>query len=231
MHNVIVVEDSEECQLVVRQALAQSSVNIFSAGSVAKARELFANTKQVELVLLDIGLPDGDGMALLTELQSKFKDVPVLFMTSRAETTSKIVAFSLGAEDYLVKPVDPFELRARVEMRLRKSQSRKLSESTLKRGQLTLETSLLKATVENLNNGMPLDLTTKEFKILAFLALHEGDVFSRRQLVDAIWGNNVHVLDRTIDSHVCSLRKKLGACGKYVESIPSAGYRFLSRPS
>lgn len=230
MFKVLLVEDSEECQLLVKKALSKSDVEILPALKLQTAMDLVKNAANdtIHLILLDLMLPDGDGIQLLNVLQTHehLHEVPIFLLTSKEELTSKVTAFSLGAEDYLVKPVDPIELKARVEMRLRKTQQKKKSLEVLKKGDLSLNLSLMKATVIKGEQEEVLDLTSKEFKILSFLAQNEGQVYSRSQLVKKIWGDSVHVLDRTVDSHVCGLRRKLSEHAEYIESIPGAGYRF-----
>ena len=228
MPQILVIEDSEDCQLVINYALKPAGLTVVSATSASQAQKLFTQHK-FDMALVDIGLPDGDGLSLVKQLKAdqKNKNLPVFFLTGKEDIDSKLKAFEIGADDYLVKPVNPQELRARVEMRLKKS--RALNEVALY-GKLELNLPLLRA--RNLDGGKDetIDLTGKEFKILSFLASGEGQVFSRGELVEAIWGKSVHVLDRTVDSHVCAIRRKLGELASYVESIPGEGYRFRSKP-
>jgi len=154
------------------------------------------------------------------------KETPVFFLSSKAELDSKVTAFNLGADDYIVKPINPVELRARVEMRLKKSKS--VVTDVVVRGDLTIELSLLKGSRMIDGSSRDMQLTAKEFKILAFLVQNENKVFSRANVVEAVWGGGLHVLDRTVDSHIYGLRKKMGPIAYYVDCIPGAGYRFIA---
>lgn len=229
MHQILLVEDSEECQLMTIQALIGIDMNIRTAKSIKQAIHLIDSHKQdIDLVLLDLGLPDGHGLEVLNHIQSisKAKDIPVFLLTSKSDIESKVSAFSLGADDYLIKPIDPIELRARLDMRLRKTRTQKRSLQTIRKRNLKIDIALMKASLEKDNREIDLELTVKEFKILSLLVQNEGHVYSREELVKVIWGNSTHVLARTIDTHVCSLRKKLRSFASAIECIPSVGYRF-----
>lgn len=226
MYNVLLVEDSDTCRLVASRALAGLDINLVSAVTLAEA-ESHIRKGNFDLVLLDLVLPDGDGLSLLNALQSDptAQEMPVLLLTTKDDLASKVSAFSLGADDYLIKPINPIELKARVEMRLRKLVNKKREGRVLKLGGLRLNIPMLKASLLREDNEVSVDLTAKEFKILAFLAQNPDQVFSRAQLMKAIWGNSTHVIDRTVDSHVCGLRKKIRPYSEYIECIPTAGYR------
>lgn len=232
MHRILLIEDSADYRLVVQRALKSPTLEVTAVSGLKEARAAIAQAYVPDLILLDLSLPDGDGFELLSELQAsdRFRKIPIYLMTGNERISSKVTAFNLGAEDYLIKPVNPAELRARIEMRLRKA-SQQATAETLKRGALTLHIPLLQASLDSGSGAEPLELTAKEFKILLYLAQNEGSVHSRAGLVDAIWGKSVHVLDRTVDSHVCSLRRKLGRHSGYIESVPGEGYRFNARGS
>lgn len=221
MRHLLVIEDSESSLKVVQGALNGLGLEFTVARSLAEAKKALENGTSYAMVLLDIGLPDGEGLSLLRDYK-ELKHTPVLLLTGKEDIETKVSAFELGAEEYLVKPVNPRELRARVEARLRKSDA---PNDTIRRGQLALNFPLMKASV--IENGVetPIDLTSKEFRLVATLAQHEGQVFSRADLVKAIWGN-MHVVSRTVDSHICGARRKLGPAGKYIKSVTGAGYKF-----
>ena len=140
---------------------------------------------------------------------------------------SKVTAFNLGADDYLVKPISGVELRARVEMRLKKSTHLQTVQNKLVKGNLILDVALLRASVQEGDQTKTVPLTAKEFKILTVLAQNERQVYSRQNLVKHVWGDSIHIQERTVDSHIFGLRKKLGLYGDYIECIPHAGYRFV----
>ena len=227
MDKVLLVEDSVEFQLMVRRSLESSELSVALASSVAEVERLIAmNEVSYGLAILDLSLPDGDGFEVLEKLRraGMGKETPVFFLTSETELKSKVTAFHLGADDYLIKPISPVELKARVEMRLAKV--RALHADRIERGDLTVD--LTNVTAFRNDGGLLVDLslTGKEFKLLSFLIRSENHIFSRIELVEAVWGKGLHILDRTVDSHIYGLRKKMGPVANYIESIPQAGYKF-----
>lgn len=229
MHNVVLVEDSEEYQLIVSRSLANAGIELHIASSYREVAKVVSHLgrSKIDLAILDLVLPDGDGFQVLEDLRraGMTRETPVFFLSSQTELDSKVTAFNLGADDYIVKPINPVELRARVEMRLKKSKS--AVTDILVRGDLTIEMSLLRGSRRMDGVLKDMQLTAKEFKILAFLVQNENKVFSRANVVEAVWGAGLHVLDRTVDSHIYGLRKKLGPIANYVDCIPGAGYRFV----
>jgi two-component system phosphate regulon response regulator PhoB len=173
---------------------------------------LSRSNNQFDLILIDIMLPDGDGFKLCANIQSgtygfNEDETSVVFLTAKGEISDKVLGFSLGADDYIVKPFDPIELKARVQARLKKAQKVKLKENILTKEGLELNVSMQKVTW---SEG----------------AKHEDHVFTRDQVIDAVWGAGVHILDRTIDTHISNLRKKLSCSRFTVRSVHGVGYRF-----
>ena len=231
MFKVLLVEDIEECQLVVKRALANAGCELVIASTLKDALEKARSNTDFHLTILDIGLPDGEGMSVLEEMRHSRPLMPIFLLTSFNDLDSKVTAFNLGADDYLVKPISAIELRARVEMRLKKTHAVLTPQTTIRKGGLALDLSVLRAHIESEGEAHPLQLTAKEFKILALLMQNEGRVYARQDLVKSIWGNDVHILERTVDSHIFGLRKKLKAHSACIECIPHVGYRFLSNPA
>lgn len=229
MFHVLLIEDSMECQLVTKRALAGSGIDLTCASTLIEALTCISDISRrpIDLILLDRCLPDGDGMTVLEELHMlNLSPSPSVFLlTSTGEISSKVTAFGLGAEDYLVKPVNPLELRARIE-RMHKKKNHKWAQ-TLVKGELFLDLALMRAFIVSAQGREQLDLTGKQFKILLFLAQNEGKAFVRHDLVKAVWGESLHILDRTVDSHIYGLRKKLMHLSHYIECIPHLGYRFV----
>jgi two-component system response regulator ResD len=179
--------------------------------------------ERFDVVLLDVMLPDGEGFTLCREIQGdgRHADTAVVFLTARDATEDRIAAFRVGADDYVEKPFDRRELHARVTARLRRLQGLRDRETTLVRGELRLDLRTQKAAVRD----QDLDLTPHEFRLLFQLARDEDRPRSRRELMESVWGNVV-VYERTIDSHLSNLRKKLGPCAGYIRSVRGIGYRF-----
>lgn len=222
MYRVLLLEDSKECQTVIEKALSAPDIQLVKAETIAQAATALKEIN-FDIALLDIVLPDGEGFQIFDQIK-KTMDIPVFFLTSIEEIDTKLAAFESGADDYLVKPVNPLEIRARVIMRLKKN--KQAAGATLQKGDLQVDMTSMKAFMNVNGNPQDLELTGKELKILVNLLKSEGQVQSRSDLVKTIWGEGVHVLSRTIDSHVCSLRKKMGSYGPCIESIPKVGYRF-----
>jgi DNA-binding response OmpR family regulator len=231
MSKILFVGKPEEGSSLA-QSLQNSDLQLQIAPTSRDAvRTLDSSESEIDLILLSWALPDGSGLHILNHVQSHevSRYIPVFLLSNQADLASKISAFSLGADDYLVEPVDLLELRARMEMRLRKSQQTRRKPEVLRKGNLELNIPLMKASKKTGSQIETIELTGKEFRILAFLAQNEGQVYSRSELVRAIWGEATHVLDRTVDSHICGLRRKLDHCADYIECIPSVGYRFATQ--
>ncbi len=217
---VLVVEDSPDQRVLLEQILSPR-FRVRVADSFEQAVRAIGD-RVPDLLILDVSLPDGDGFQLLAKLQEEPRtaELPVLFLTARSDVRDKVLAFSLGADDYLVKPVDPRELRARIERRLQPR-----GNPVLVRGPLRLDVATLRAWLTDAGGEQAIDLTPHEFRILHLLAGHEARVFSRSQLLAQLWENTV-VTPRTVDTHVSNLRNKLGRFRACIHSVRGVGYRF-----
>lgn len=177
-----------------------------------------------DLVLLSLELSDGSGINLLNELERSGSDARVLVLSRRSDLQSKLAAFSLGADDYVVTPCEPLELRARVHALLRRANPRDPRNQTLRRGSLIF--SLAHQRVFLMRDGKhELPLTPIEFRLLYLLARNEDRILSRAQILDEIWGNS-SVIDRTIDTHISNLRRKIRESDRHIRATPGAGYSF-----
>jgi two-component system, OmpR family, phosphate regulon response regulator PhoB len=225
MRSILSVEDSPDSQRLIARALG-SEFRVVFAQSLQEATEKL-EAEVPDLVLLDVSLPDGDGFQLCSLLQTddRTRDIPILLLTARSEVRDRIMAFSLGADDYVEKPFDLLELRTRVEARLRKSAARADRGQVIRKGKLRIDVTLHR--VEYVTDGgeQEISLTPHEFRVLCRLASHEHRVFTRGQLLADLW-NDVVVTERTVDTHVSNLRRKLGGAGHYVKSVRGVGYRF-----
>lgn len=227
---ILVIDDAADHQLLVRKSL-EKICRIVPAYSLAEAdTELDRNS--FSLILLDVGLPDGDGFSYFAKLktQEHTAEIPVIFITSKSETPNEAMGFSLGAEDYIAKPVDPLRLRSRIEARLKLLASRRQSEMTICKGDLKLSISFQRLAILREGRELPVNLTPIEFKLLFFLLRHEDHVLSREQLLTAIWDNAAEVFDRTIDMHISKLRKKIAMSEFQIKAVHGMGYR-MSKPS
>ncbi|MDZ4661904.1 MAG: response regulator transcription factor [Pseudomonadota bacterium] len=229
MYQILLVEDSLDYQNLVSKIL-EPVAKVYAVPTIADAIKV-VKTNIFDLYLLDIMLPDGEGFELASIIKeaTQNKEIPIVFLTGRGETVDKVKGFRLGADDYIVKPFDYLEFKARIESRLIKYKNRKEQQSeTLTIGNLRLQTSLQKATLINKNSD--LGLTPLEFKIIFCLASNQNEIISREKLVEIVWGKGIHI-GRSIDTHVNALRKKMGTSGTCLKSSYGKGYYFRLDPN
>lgn len=184
----------------------------------------YLSTDVPDLLILDLMLPDIDGLELCKTLRNSpaTSKMPIIILTAKIDETDKIVGLELGADDYVTKPFSPRELIARVKAILRRTSQEKDKTEIIKIGDLlTIDVNKMEVFVE----GEKVDLTLTEFKLLKHLAEKPGWVFSRERLLNAVWGDEKPVLDRTIDVHIKKLRDKLGKAGKLIKSVRGLGYK------
>ncbi|TMA27641.1 MAG: response regulator transcription factor [Deltaproteobacteria bacterium] len=224
MAGVLVVEDCPDTRRLIERALG-SEFALRPCEGLAEARAALAEATP-DLVILDIGLPDGDGMALCSELRSDdaTRSVPVIFLSSRNAVDTKVTAFGLGADDFVDKPFNGAELRARVAARLRRRADKDNAVRVL--GPLRIDRGRFKA--HRVEDGVEhdLDLTAHELRLLVALAETPGRVLSRAELARVLVGDCV-ITERTIDTHLCNLRRKLGPLRDWIETVRGVGYRMV----
>ena len=231
MQKILLVEDELETQFLVK-ALLHQKYELIIAGTAREARDLARNL-ELDLVLLDVGLPDGNGFEVFTELRalSNLEGVPIVFLTGKSGVTDRVAGFALGADDYVVKPFEPLEFRARVEAKMMARRSRKTASDRIRKGRLELDREMFRAfTVDEHGKSTDLNLTPYEFRLLIHFVTHEGHLLSRTDLMSAVWGDQVHVLKRTIDRHISTLRRKLDSPQETLEAVHGLGYRFSIIP-
>jgi len=225
-HRIFVVEDDTDISRLLRHHLEMAGYRV----------RAFANTSQVlseaqkerpSLFLLDIMVPGGDGLELCRQIRqggSNIAGVPIIFLTAKTEETDRIVGLEMGADDYVTKPFSPRELVARVKAVLRRSE-RPLPPSVINLGDLSIDSSSMILTV----SGQPTMTTATEFRLLYHLASHPGKVFTRDQLLDAVWRDTSFVTPRSVDVYVRKLREKIERDPedpRYLKTVRGAGYRF-----
>ena len=180
-----------------------------------------------DLIVLDIMMPEMDGFELYQKIKSdkNYQDIPIIFLTAKSGETDEIKGLNLGASDYIQKPISPKKLVARIKSNLRKSvqsETKKRSNENLKIGPLEIDVEKFVVKIDNKNKFFP----RKEFQLLYFLASNSGKVMKRETLLKEIWGNDVYVIDRTIDVHIRKVREKLGKHSELIETIKGVGYKF-----
>ncbi len=224
MYRILLVEDSKEIQQMVVQTTAPLAELTWAKTVQEAGQALTGNT--FDLIILDVELPDGNGIEYCTQLQGTHAQIPIFILTAHTELSEKVLGFSAGADDYITKPFSPLELRARLEARLRKSKQREALSDTYKWKELQISKSRQEVSIQDEGSLHKVDLTALEFKILLYFALRPGEVIARDQMLNDIWGEDIHVYHRSVDTHVSKLRKKLGSVSHIVESIHGSGYKF-----
>lgn len=225
---IICVEDEQNiCELEV---YTLQSVGMEAEGC-ASGKELFALLEQhiPELIVLDIMLPDEDGMSILARLRAdkRYASIPVIMATAKGSEYDKVKGLDGGADDYITKPFGMLEMVARIKAVLRRcasQQSAKTDDGLIRRGALEVHELEHKVRV----GGEEVVLTLKEYELLKLLLLHPGIVFSRDKLLNDIWGYEFSGETRTVDVHIRTLRQKLGEAGELIETIRGVGYRMAA---
>lgn len=226
--NILLVDDCKEVFRIVEMAFQNSFIHLSWAADLKQANDLLKKN-QFDLILLDIGLPDGNGLEFCSQIQLENSTVPIFFLTANDEISQKVLGFSAGADDYITKPFEPLELKARVESRIKKIQSQLqindlLQWSFIKIIQSSQEVKLYD---QNDHKWVEIELTALEFKILTYFANRSGMAIDRDEMLNKIWGKEVHVYSRSVDTHISKLRKKLRPYSKAIESIHGVGYKFV----
>ena len=233
MWKILLVADAVELAELVATALGDDFdvTTVATAGEARERATAAPLATRFDVLIVDVGLPGGGGFELCRELQrdGRHADTAIVFLSARSDTEQRIAAFSVGADDWVEKPFDRRELRARVLARLRRMQGLRQREACLERGDLRLDLSLQRAVLVGEDGERELDLTPHEFRLLFQLAREENRPLSREELMRSVWGSVV-VYERTIDSHLSNLRKKLGSRAGYIQSVRGVGYLFSSQP-
>ncbi|MFB3825457.1 MAG: winged helix-turn-helix domain-containing protein [Bryobacteraceae bacterium] len=227
---IVIIEDEPDIVEMVGYNFRREGFE-FQSFSRGKPALEYLRGHPADLLLLDIMLPDESGLEICRRVRSdpRLKLLPVIFLTARGEEVDRIVGLELGADDYVVKPFSPRELVARVHAILRRQSRAAEQGDIIAIRELRLDARTQEVTVR----GKPVELSTLEFRLLFFLAGHPRQIFSRERLLDAVWGGDRSVTDRTVDVHIRRLREKIEAHPdnpEYIGTVRGAGYRFLDVP-
>lgn len=213
---ILVVEDNAKLASFLTRALSEEGYQVDLVTDGATAIEQ-AQSIAYDMILLDWMLPQFDGLHVCRVLRSSGSRTPILLLTARGETEEKVLGLDAGADDYLTKPFDLSELLARV----RSCTRRRGAENVVRVGPLTIDRSQRTTRLE----GRPLDLTPREFALLAYLAREAGRIVPRTELLSKVWEANFDPSSNVIDVHVRNLREKLGAQAAMLETVRGVGYR------
>lgn len=218
---ILVVEDEEDISELIRYNLVGAGFAVVAAETGEQALRVIGN-ERFDLLVLDLMLPGIGGIevARILKADAKTQQLPIIMLTARSEEINVITGLELS-DDYITKPFSPKILIARIRAVLRRygESGRK---DVVQRGAISIDQGKRKVEV----SGVPVDLSFSEFQILTILSRRPGWVFTRTQIVDAVRGDSYAVTERSVDVQIASLRKKLGVCGHYIETVRSVGYRF-----
>ncbi|HEY6951616.1 MAG TPA: response regulator transcription factor [Bacteroidota bacterium] len=222
---ILVVDDEKDIVEMLKYNLQKEGYKVLTAHN---GKEALERAQQIpDLILLDIMMPVMDGLQTLKALKQKKETeaIPVLFLTAKGAETDEIVGLEIGAEDYIVKPISIGKILARIRAAFRRGAQK----ATAPQAQEVLTIDDLEINVPNYSASVAkrdISFPKKEFETLVYLIKNRGRVITRQSLLDAIWGENVYVVDRTVDVHIRKIREKLGKYGAYIETVKGVGYRF-----
>ena len=220
---ILVIDDEPDLVELVRVNLDRAGFQVDTAFCGREALDKLRGSPP-DLVVLDLMLPDLSGNEVCREIRSdpELKRLPVIMLTAKAEEVDRVVGFELGADDYVTKPFSPRELVLRVKAILRRRQPQTAASEVLERGALRVDPERHRCFVDD----EEIELTAKEFDLLHRLMARPGRVLTREQLLDQVWGSDIAVTLRTIDTHLKRLREKLGPASSLIETVRGVGYRF-----
>ncbi|ABS21347.1 response regulator transcription factor [Bacillus cytotoxicus] len=218
-YKVLLVDDESDMRQLVGMYLDNFGYEWDEAEN-GKEALLKLEEAHYDFVILDIMMPEMDGIAVCKEIR-KTSDIPIIFLTAKGEEWNRVNGLRNGADDYVVKPFSPGELIARMEAVLRRY-TKQGQQEELEFGPIRMNEKSRKAET----NGKIISLTVKEFDLLYFLCQHHGQVFSREQLLEKVWGYDYAGSTRTVDTHVKTMRLKLGESGNCIQTVWGVGYKF-----
>lgn len=217
---IMVIDDEEQMRKMIRTFLEKDGYKVVEATDGTHALSLLDKAKP-HLLIVDVMMPFMDGFTFAKEVK-RIPSIPLIFLSAKGEEWDRVHGLKLGGDDYIVKPFLPEELLARVESVLRRAYGRKIESDIFTNGPLEINNESYQVKL----NNTPLTLTRKEFGLLEILAKNCGRVYSREQLLYLIWGDNHQSSERTVDTHIKTLRLKMGDFGNLIETVWGIGYKF-----
>ena len=217
---ILVVDDESRMRKLVRDFLVKKDFEVLEAGDGAEAVDLFFDTKDVALVILDVMMPKMDGWQVCREIRA-YSKVPIIMLTAKSDERDELLGFELGVDEYISKPFSPKILVARVEAILRRT-SGLAADDVLRAGGIEINKAAHEVTID----GRAIDLSYKEFELLTYFMENQGIALSREKILNSVWNYDYFGDERTIDTHVKKLRSKLGDKGDYIKTIWGMGYKF-----
>ena len=222
---VLIVEDDKPTALALRVGLEHEGYTVVTAVDGAEGLRLASESK-VDVIVLDVMLPKLSGIEVCRKLRNVGNMTPIIMLTARGQESDKVVGLKLGADDYVTKPFSLMELLARVEALLRRLSTKLETVEHYQFGKVKLDFKKLEAT----KDGVSIGLSAREFEILKYLIQHRGEVVTRDQLLDAVWGYDSFPMTRTVDMHMSKLRQKIEddhTTSRYLITMHRIGYKFV----
>lgn len=217
---ILVVDDESRMRKLVRDFLTRNDYEVIEAGDGSEALDLFFEEKNIDLILLDVMMPKLDGWEVCKEIRA-YSKVPIIMLTAKADEKDELQGFRLGVDEYISKPFSPKILVARVEAILRRVRQEETDEQ-LMAGGITMNKTAHMVTID----GESIDLSYKEFELLAYFMENRGIALSREKILNNVWNYDYFGDARTIDTHVKKLRSKMGKKGELIKTIWGMGYKF-----
>lgn len=218
---VLIVDDEVRMRKLVRDFLTKKEYVVTEAGDGIEALNIFHSDPQISLVILDVMMPGKDGWEVAREIRSK-SNVPIIMLTAKSEERDELLGFEIGVDEYITKPFSPKILTARVDAILRRAHGGNASEDILTAEGVVLDKRAHVVRVD----GKEIDLSYKEFELLAYFMTNRGIALSREKILNSVWNYDYFGDARTIDTHVKKLRSKMGARGDLITTIWGMGYKF-----
>ncbi len=218
---ILVVDDESRMRKLVRDFLVRSGYEVLEAGDGEAALDIFYQTKDIALLILDVMMPKMDGWEVCREIRQSSK-VPIIMLTAKGEESDELMGFDLGVDEYISKPFSPKILVARVGAILRRAGKAGEASEIKQAGKLVLDKTAHEVTID----GKTVELSFKEFELLDYFLDNQGIALSRERILNSVWNYDYFGDARTIDTHVKKLRSKLGACGDYIKTVWGLGYKF-----
>ena len=217
---ILVVDDESRMRKLVRDFLVKSDFDVLEAADGEQAVDIFLQDKNIALIILDVMMPKMDGWQVCREIR-KISKVPIIMLTARGDERDELMGFDLGVDEYISKPFSPKILVARVQAILRRSGHGE-KEDVIEFGGIILNKTAHMVTVD----GKTIELSYKEFELLAYFMENQGIALSREKILNHVWNYDYFGDARTIDTHVKKLRSKMGEKGDYIKTIWGMGYKF-----
>jgi DNA-binding response OmpR family regulator len=216
---ILVADDEPRMRKLVSDFLKKEGYQVIEAKDGKEALDIFFDSENIDLIILDIMMPHFDGWSVCREIRAH-SSVPIIMLTARSQESDELFGFDLGADEYITKPFSPNVLVARVKAIFKRLHNN--SENILSYNGLVIDENAHYVYVDD----VPINLSPKEFELLLYLARNEGNALNRDQILSAVWDYNYYGDSRTVDTHIKKLRLKLGNKGDYIQTVRGIGYRF-----